>query len=144
MDCSMPGFPVLHYLPKFAQALVVWAGDAIQPSYPLSIIPFSSCPQSFPASVFSSESALHIRWPKYCNFSFSIRPSSEYSGLISFRIDWFDILAAQESFPAQFQSVNYFILSLLYGPTLTSIQNYWKNHSFEYMDFCQQSDISAF
>ena len=96
--------------------------------------------------VFSSESALHIRWPK--NWSFSISPSNEYSGLISFRIDWFDLLAVQgilESSPApQFESINSLALSLHYGPTITSIHDYWKNYSFDYTDFCQQSDVSAF
>ena len=92
MDCSMPGFPVLHYLPEFAQTYVHWVGDAIQPSHPVT--PFSSCPQSFPASgFFSSELVLHIRWQNY--WSFRISPSNEYSELISFRIDWFDLLAIQ-------------------------------------------------
>ena len=66
-----------------------------QPTLSSSVIPFSSCSQSFPASVFSNESALHIRWPKYWSFSFSISPSNEYSGLISFGIHWFDLLAVQ-------------------------------------------------
>ena len=92
VDCSIPGFLVLHYLPKFTQTHVHWVGDAIQPSHPL-VSPFSSCPQSFPISVFSNASALHIRWPKY--WSFSISPSNEYSGLISFRIDLLDLLAVQ-------------------------------------------------
>ena len=60
-----------------------------------SVIPFSSCLQSFPIRVFSNESVLPIRWPKYCSFSFSINPSNEYSGLISFRMDWLDLLAVQ-------------------------------------------------
>ena len=88
MDCSTPSFLVLHYLPEFAQAHVHWVGDAIQPSH--SVIPFSSCSPSI--RVFSNESTLHIRWPKYWNFSFIISPSNEYSGLISFRIDWFDLV----------------------------------------------------
>ena len=92
MDCRMPGFPVLHYLLEFAQTHVYWVGD--HPTIPSSVTPFSSCLQSFPASgSFSSELALHIRWPKNWSFSFSIGPSNEYSGLISFRIDWFDLLA---------------------------------------------------
>ena len=100
-----------------------------------SVVPFSSCFQSFPASgSFSIESVLHIRWPKYWRFSFSISPSNEYSRLISFRIGWFDFLAVQgtqESSPApQFESTNSLVLSLLYGPTLTSIHDYWKNHNF--------------
>ena len=65
------------------------------PAISSSVVPFSSCPQSFPAWVFSSESALHIRWPKYWSFSFSISPSNEHPGLISFRIDWLDLLAVQ-------------------------------------------------
>ena len=90
MDCSMPGLPVLHCLPELAQSHVHWVGDAIQPSYPL--LP----PSVFPSiRVFSNELALCIRWPKYWNFSFSISPSNEYSGLTSFRIDWFDLLAVQ-------------------------------------------------
>ena len=91
-------------------------------------------PSAFPSiRVFSSESALPIRWPKY--WSFSISPSNEYSGLISFRIDWLDLLAVQgiqESSPtAQFKSINSLVLSLLYGPALTSIHDYWKSHSFD-------------
>ena len=92
MDYSNPGFLALHYLLKFAQTHVHWVSDAIQPSHPL-VSPFSSRPQSFPTSVFSNVSALHIRWPKY--WSFSVSPSNEYSGLISFRMDWFDLLAVQ-------------------------------------------------
>ena len=82
MDCSTPGFPVLHYLPELAQIHVHWVVDTIQPSHPLS----SPSPPAFiflSIKVFSSESALHIRWPNYWNFSFNISPSSEYSGLIS-------------------------------------------------------------
>ena len=95
MDCSMPGFPVLHHLLGRAQTsrpLSRWCHPAISSS----VTPFSSCPQSFPASgFFPRESALCIRWPKYWSFSFSISPSNEYSRLISFRIDWFDLLAVQ-------------------------------------------------
>ena len=94
MDCSTPGFPVLHQLPEIAQTRVHQVGDAIQPSHLLS----SPSPPAFSLSsvrVFSNESVLHIRWPKYWSFSFSISPSTEYSGLISFRRDWFDLLAVQ-------------------------------------------------
>ena len=106
-------------------------------------------PSIFPnVRVFSNESVLHIRWPKCWSFSFSISPSNEYSVLISFRIDCFDLPAVQgilESSPTpQFKSINSSVFSLLYGPTLTSIHDYWKNHSFEYIDLCQQSDVSAF
>ena len=90
--------------------------------------------------VFSNELTVHIMWPNYWSFSFSISSSNEYSELISLRIDWFDLLAVQgtlkESSPApQFESISSSALSLLYGPTLTSIHDYWKNHSFDYMDF---------
>ena len=91
MDCSMPGFPVLHRLPELAQIHAYWVGDTIQPSHPL----LSPSPSAFNLSqhrVFSSESDLPIRWPEYQSFSFSISPSSEYSGLISFRMDWLDLL----------------------------------------------------
>ena len=94
MDCSTPGFPVHHQLPEFTQTHVHWVSDAIQPSHPLS----SPSPPAFNLSqhrVFSSESVLCIRWPKYWSFSFSISPSNEYSGLISFRMDWWDLLTVQ-------------------------------------------------
>ena len=90
----MPGLPVHHQLPEFAQTLVHRVGDAIQPSHPLS----SPSPSTlnFPhIRVFLNESVLHIRWPKYWSFSFSISPSNEHSGLISFRMDWLDLLAVQ-------------------------------------------------
>ena len=84
--------------------------------------------------VFSNESTLRMRWPKYRSFSFSIIPSKEIPGLISFRMDWLDLLAvdSQESSPTpQFKSINSSVLSLLYSPTLTSITDYWKNHSLD-------------
>ena len=92
---------------------------------------------------FSNESALHIRRPKY--WSFSISPSNEYPGLISFRIDWScSPRDSQESSPtSQFKSINTLAPSLLYGPTLTCIHDYWKSHSFDYMDLCWQSNVSA-
>ena len=92
MECSAPGSSVFHYLPEFVQIHVHWVGDAIQPSHPLSSpSPFASV---FPSiRVFSSESALQLRWPK-C-WSFNISPSNEYSGLIFFRIHWFDLPAVQ-------------------------------------------------
>ena len=94
MDCTMPGFPVLHQLLEFAQTHVHCVGDAIQPSHPLLI--FLLLPSIFPSiRVFSSDSVLHIRRPKYWSFSFSISPSNEYSGWISFRIDWLDLLAVK-------------------------------------------------
>ena len=93
MDYSMQGFPVYHQLLELAQSYVHWVHDAIQPSHPLS----SPSPAPiFPSiRVFSSESVLHIMWPNYWSFSVSIRPSNEYSGLISLRMDWLDLLAVQ-------------------------------------------------
>ena len=88
MDCSTPGFPVHHQLPEFTQTHVHRDSDAIHPSHP--VVPFSSCSQSFPAT-----GSLCITWPKYCIFSFNISPSNEYPGLISFRMDWLDLLAVQ-------------------------------------------------
>ena len=94
MDCSLPSFPVLHHLLEFSQTCVHRVSDAIQPSHPLN--PLLPLPSIFPSiRIFSSELALHIRWPKYWSFSFSISPSSEYSGLISFRIDWLDLLVSK-------------------------------------------------
>ena len=93
MDCSMPGFPVHHQLPELTQTHVHWVGDAIQPSHPCHLL----LPSNFPRfRVFSNESILHIRCPKYWSFRFSISPSSEYSGLVSFRLKCFDVLAVQE------------------------------------------------
>ena len=94
IDCSTPGFPVHHQLPELAQTHVHRVSDAIQPSHPLSFL--FLLPSIFlNIRVFSNESVLCIRWPKYWSFSFSISPSNEYSGLISFRMDWFDLLAVQ-------------------------------------------------
>ena len=101
-DCSMPGFPVHHHLSELAQTHVHRVGDAIQPSHPLSSHHLILChplllpPSVFPSiRVFSSESVLHITWPKCWSFSFSISPSNEHLGLISFRMDWLDLLAVQ-------------------------------------------------
>ena len=99
--------------------------------------PLLLLPSIFPIiRVFLNESALHIRWPKYRSFSFSISSAHECSGLISCRMDWLDLLAVQgtlkESSPTpQFKSITSSVLSFLYGPALTSIHDYWKNHSFE-------------
>ena len=108
--------------------------ESVMPSNRLILChPLLLLPSIFPSvRVFSNElSALRITWPKYWSFSFSISPFSDYSGLISFRIDWLDLLAAQGSFPTpQFKSINYSALSFPYSPTLTSIHDYWKNHHF--------------
>ena len=143
----MPGLPVHHQLLEFIQ-IPGELDNAIQPSQPLS--PLLLLPSIFPSiRVFSSESVLHISWPKYWSFSFSISPSNEYSGLISFRIDWFDLLAIQGTLKRLLQhySSKASVLqcsALLNSPTLTSIHDYWKNHSFDEMDLFWQSNISAF
>ena len=131
MNCSTPGFPVLHSsqnLLRLRATESVMTSNHLIPCSPLLL------PSIFPSiRVFSSESALHIRWPKY--WSFSISPYSEYSGLIFFRIDWFDLFSVQgdqESSPApQFKSVSSSAFSLLYGPAFILGHNYWKNHSFD-------------
>ena len=94
IDCSMPGFHIRHQLPEPTQTHVHQVSDAIQPSHPLSSLFLLS--SIFPSiRVFSKESVLHVRWPKCWSFSFSISPFYEYSGLISFRMDWLDLLAVQ-------------------------------------------------
>ena len=150
MDCSTPGLPVHHQLPELAETHVHLIDDAIQPSYPL----LSSSPPAFnlpSIGVFSNESALHIRQPKYWSFSFSISSSNEYLGLISFRMDWLQVGSpcsprdSQESSPTpQFKSINSSTLSFLHSPTLTSIHDHRKNHSVDEMDLCWQSKVSAF
>ena len=97
MNRSTPGLPVHHQLPEFIQTHVHRVDDAIQPSHPLS------SPSSPSIRVFSNESILHMKWPKYWSFSFSIIPSKEITGLISFRMDWLDLLAVQGTLKSLFQ-----------------------------------------
>ena len=94
MDCSTPGLPVHQQLPQFTQTHVPWVGDAIQPSHPLSS-PSPPAPNPSQHQVFSNESTLRMKWPKYWSFSFNISPPNEHPGLISFRMDWLDLLAIQ-------------------------------------------------
>ena len=136
MDCSTPGLPIHHHLPELTQTHVHRVSDAIQPSHLCR--PLLLQPSIFPSiRVFPNESVVHIRWPKYWSSSFSISPSNEYSGLISFRMDWLDPFVVQESYSQessptpQFKSINSSVLSFLYSPTLTSIHDYWKNHNFD-------------
>ena len=109
--------------------------ESVMPSNHLILCrPLLLPPSIFPSiRVFSSELVLHIRWPKYWSFSFSISPSSEYSGLISFRIDWLDLLAVQGTRKSllRHHSSKASALSFLYSPTSTSIHDYWKNHNFD-------------
>ena len=134
MDCSTPGLPVHHQLPEFTQTHVQ---ELVMPSNHLILCrPLLLLPSIFPSiRVFSNESVLCIRWPQDWSFSFSISPSNEHSGLIFFRMDWLDRLAVQgtlKSSPTpQFKSINSLVLSFVYGPLLISIDDYWKNYSFE-------------
>ena len=136
MDCSRLGFPDHHQLLELAQTHVHWVSDAIQPSHPLS----SPSPPAFNHSQhqsLSNESVLCIKWPKYWSSSFSTSLSNEYSGLISFRMDWLDGSPCyprdpqESSSTPQFKSINSSALSFLYSPTLTTIHDYWKNHKFD-------------
>ena len=117
--------------------------ESVMPSnYLILCRPLLLLPSVFPSiRVFSNESVLHIRWSKYWSFSFSISPSNEYSGLISFRINWFDLLAVQGTLKSLLQHHNSKASVLQHSAfymvaTLTSIHDYWKNHRFDYMDLC--------
>ena len=133
MDCSTQGFLSIT---NSQSLLKLTSIELVMPSNHLIFCCSLLLPPSIIPStrVFSNESVLHIRWPKYWSFSFSISPSNEYSGLISFRTDWFDLHAVQgtESSPTpQFKSINSSVLSFLYGPALTSIHDHQKNHSLD-------------
>ena len=125
--------------------------ESVMPSnHHILCCPILLLPSIFPSlRVFSNQSVLCIRWPKYWSSSFNISPSNECSGLISFRTNCFDPLAvpldSQESSPTpQFKIINSSMLSFLYSLTLTSILDYWKNHSLDLTDLCWQSNVSAF
>ena len=145
VDCSPLGFPVLQYLPEFAHTHAHCVGDATQPSRPLPSPSRPSRNRSQHQRLFQWVGSLH-QVPKYWSFNFSISPSDEYSGLLSFKIDWFDILTVQGTLSSLLQlysskSICTLALSL---PSLTSVHDYWKKHSFDYTDLCWQSDVSAF
>ena len=129
MDCSTPGLPVHYQLPNFTQAHVYQVSDAIQPFHPL-LSPFPTFNLS-QYQGFSNGSVLCIRRPRYWSFRFSISPSNEYSGLITFRMDWLDLLTVQGTLKSllHHHSSKASILqhsALFYSPTLTFIHNYWK------------------
>ena len=134
MNCSMPGLLVHHQTLESIQTHIT---ESVMPSnhltlcHPLLLLP----PIFLSIRVFSNESTLCIRWSKYWSFSFNISPSNEYSGLISFRMDWLDLLAGQGTLKSllqhQFKSINSLALSLHYSPNLTSIHDHWKNHSLD-------------
>ena len=148
MGCSTPGLPVHHQLLELLKLMSV---ESVMPSNLLILYcPLLLQPSIFPSiRVFSNESVLHIRWPKYWSFSFSISPSNEYSGLISFRMDWLDLLAVQGTLKSLLQHDRskasilwhsvFFMVQLLH-PYMTI----GKNHSFDYMDLCRQSNVSVF
>ena len=148
VDCSMPRFPVHHQLPELAQTNVHPVSDVIQPL--ILYCPLLLLPSIIPSiMVFSNELALRIKWPKYWSFIFSISPSNEHPGLISFRMDWLDLPAVQGTLKnlLQHHSSNtsivlcsaLFIVQLSH-PYMTT----GKNHSYDLMDLCQQSYISLF
>ena len=136
VDCSTPGFPVLHHLLELALTHVHWVADAIQPSHPL-LSPSLPALNLFQSQVFLNESALHIKWPKYWSFSFSISPCNEYSVMISLRIDCFDLLAVQGTLKSLLQhycfKASILLCSAFFmcGPTLTFLHDYRKKHSFD-------------
>ena len=147
MNRSTPGLCVHHQLPELTQTHAHQVSDAIQPSHPLSS-PSPPAPNPSQHQGLFQESTLHMRWPKYWSFSFSISPSNEYPQLISS-----DGLVgspcsprdSQESSPTPyFKSINSSALSFLPSPTLISIHDHWKNHSLDQMDLCWQSNVSAF
>ena len=133
-DCKTSGFPVHHQLPELVQTHFHWLGDSIQPSHPL----LSPLPPVFSLSqhqgLFQWVSSLH-QVAKVLEFQLQISPFNEYSGLISFRIDWLDLLAVlgtlEFSPTPQFKTINYLVLSFLYSTTLTSIHDCWQKHSFD-------------
>ena len=132
MNRSTPGLPVPHQLPEFTQTHIHRVSDAIQPSCPTS--PLILQPSIFPSTrVSSNELALCIRWPKYWSFSFSISPSNEYSALISFRIDWFDLFAVQGTLKSLLQhhssKASVLLHSAFFIVQLFHLYNYWNNHT---------------
>ena len=147
MDCSLPGFPVLHYLPEFVQTHVHWVSDAFQPAHPLSPPPLAlnlSQHQGLFQWVSSSHQVVKVLVFHLHHQSFQWTPRTDLlqNGLVGSPCNPRD---SQESSPAlQFEGINSSVLSLLYGPTLTSAHNLWKSHIFDYLDLRQPSDVSAF
>ena len=148
MDCSMLGFPIHHQLPELAQTHVRQVNDVIQPSHALSSL-------SPPAFNLSQHQGL-FQWVSSSHQVAKVIGASASTSVLLMNIqDWFPLeltvwislqsKGTQESSPTlQFKSTNYLVLSFLYGPTLTSIRDYWKNHSFDYMALLEQSNVSAF
>ena len=133
MNCSTPGLPLHHQLPELLKLMTI--KSVMSSSHLILCCPLLLLPPIPPSiRLFSNESTLHMRWPKYWSFSFSTSPSNEHPGLISFKVDWLDLLAVQgteSSSTPQFKSINSLVLNFLCSPTLTSIHNHWKNHSLD-------------
>ena len=145
MDCSTPGFPVLHHLPELLKLMFIESVMTSNHLISFSVIPFSSCPSIFPSiRVFSNESALRSRWPKYWSFSIILPINSQgwfplgLTGLISLLSKGLSRVFSSTTRKHQFLDVQ------PYDPTLTSMHDYWKNDSFDYTDLCWQSDVSLF
>ena len=143
--CSVPVLTMSQSLPKFMSIESVMPSNHLILRSPLLLLPsiFSSI------RVFSNESALRIRWPKYWSLSFNISPFTEHLELIFFRKDWLDLLAVQGTLRTLLQHHSskasvFFVLRFLYTPTLTSIHDYWKNYGFDQTDLCCQSAVSPF
>ena len=133
MDCSMPGFPVHHQLPEFTKLMSI---ESVMPSNHLILChPLLLLPSIFSSISLFSESALHIRWPKYWSFSFNIIPSNEHAGLISFRMDWLDLLVVQGTLKSLLQNhsskASILWCSAFFIVQLTSIHDHWKNLSLD-------------
>ena len=135
--------PTSLFITNFRSLPKLMSIELVMPSNRLILCrPLLLLPSIFPSiQVFSNVSALRIRWPKYWSFSFNISPSNERPGLISFRMDWLDLLAVQGTLRSllptlQFKSINSSALSFVYSPILASIHDYWKNHSLDWMDLC--------
>ena len=141
MDCSTPGLPVPHHLPKFAQVHIHCIIDAIQPSHPLT-------PSSSALSLSQHQGLfkwIHIRWPKYWSFSFSISPSSECSCWFPIRLTaLISSLSKESSLAPQLEDISSLAFCLLYGPALRTVTDHWGDDSLDYTDLCQQSIVPAF
>ena len=147
MDCSMPGFPVHHYLWEFTQIYAHWVNDAMQPSNPLHALGLLSL-IFFSIKVFSNELAFHIRWPNYWSFSFSISLPMNSKVWFPLEFYWLDLLEVQRTLKKHLQRHNSKASVLWHSAFFTSksytLHDYWENHRFDYIDLCQQSDVSAF
>ena len=148
MNGSTPGLPVHHQLPEYTQTHVHWVNDAIQPSHPL-LSPFPPAPNPSSIRVFSNELSLRMRWPKYWSFSFNFSPSNEHPGLISFRMDWLDILAVQGTLKSLLQHHSS-KASILWGSAFFTVQlshpymTTGKTIALTRWTFFWQSNVSAF